>query len=277
MIILMNSTKTLDFQQKARISKHTLPEFNQDTEILVKELRKLSKPDFSKLMKISEKLTDLNVERYANWQTHLKGPNSKQALLAFKGDIYSGMDIENYQIKDFNFAQKHMRILSGLYGILRPLDLIQPYRLEMAAKLATSEGKNLYQYWGTKINKSVNALLKQEKSGILINLCSLEYFKAIKSDLLNTKVITPAFKEFKEGSYRFVTIYAKKARGLMCNFIIRNHLTDVDAIKSFNVAGYQFNKKISSENEWVYTRGEPDHSRQAKVRKNQRPPAELGV
>jgi cytoplasmic iron level regulating protein YaaA (DUF328/UPF0246 family) len=258
MIILMNSSKTLDFQQKARFSKHTVPEFKKDADHLVKELRKLSAADFSKLLKTSEKLTKLNVERYANWQIHLKGPSSKQALLAFKGDIYSGMDIENYQIKDFNFAQKHMRILSGLYGILRPLDLIQPYRLEMAGKLATSEGKNLYQYWGTKINKSVSALLKRDKSGILINLCSLEYFKAIKSDLLNTKVITPAFKEFKEGSYRFVTIYAKKARGLMCNFIIQNHLTDVDAIKSFNVAGYQFNKKISSENEWVFTRGEPD-------------------
>jgi hypothetical protein len=268
MIILMNSSKTLDFQQKTRFSKHTVPELKKDADHLVKKLRKLSAADFSKLLKTSEKLTKLNVERYANWQTHLKGPNSKQALLAFKGDIYSGMDIENYKLKDFNFAQKHMRILSGLYGILRPLDLIQPYRLEMAAKLATSEGKNLYQYWGTKINKSANALLKRENSGILINLCSLEYFKAIKSDLLNTKVITPAFKEFKEGSYRFVTIYAKKARGLMCNFIIRNHLTDVDAIKSFNVAGYQFNKKISSENEWVYTRGEPDHSRQAKVRKS---------
>ena len=271
MIILMNSSKTLDFQQKTRFSKHTVPELKNDANHLVKKLRKLSAADLSKLLKTSEKLTKLNAERYANWQTHLKGPNSKQALLAFKGDIYSGMDIENYKLKDFNFAQKHMRILSGLYGILRPLDLIQPYRLEMAAKLATSEGKNLYQYWGAKINRSVNALLKRENSGILINLCSLEYFKAIKPDLLNTntKVITPAFKEFKEGSYRFVTIYAKKARGLMCDFIIRNHITDVDAIKSFNVAGYQFNKKISSEYEWVYTRGEPDHSRQAKGRKSQ--------
>ena len=258
MIILMNSSKTLDFQQKIRFSKHTVPEFKKDADHLAKKLSKLSAADFSKLLKTSEKLTKLNVERYANWQTHSKGPNSKQALLAFKGDIYSGIDIENYKLKDFNFAQKHMRILSGLYGILRPLDLIQPYRLEMAAKLATSEGKNLYQYWGTKINKSVNALLKREDSGILINLCSLEYFKAIKVNLLDAKVVTPVFKEFRDNSYRFITLYAKKARGMMCNYIILNHLTDVDAIKFFKVEGYRFNKKISSDSEWVFTRGESD-------------------
>jgi len=255
MIILMNSSKTLYFQQKARIAKHSIPEYMKDAAILVQKLRKLSESEFSTLMKASEKLTKLNIERYANWQTDLKGPFAKQALLAFKGDIYSGMAVENYKIKDLEFAQKHMRILSGLYGILRPLDLIQPYRLEMAAKLATTRGKNLYQFWGTKLNKSVSALLKQEKSAMLINLCSLEYFKAIKSDLLDVKVITPAFKEFRDGSYRFITLYAKKARGMMCNYIIQNHLTDVDAIKLFNVDGYQFNGKISSDTEWVFTRG----------------------
>jgi hypothetical protein len=268
MIILMNSSKTLDFQQKARFSKHTVPELKKDADHLVKQLRKLSASDFSKLLKTSEKLTKLNVERYANWHTQAKETNAKQALLAFRGDIYSGMDIENYKLKEFNFAQKHVRILSGLYGILRPLDLIQPYRLEMATKLATSEGKNLYQFWGTKLNKSVSALLKREKSGILINLCSLEYFKAIKSDLLDVKVITPAFKEFRDGSYRFITLYAKKARGLMCNFIIQNHLNRLEDLKSFNAAGYKFNESISSDAGWVFTRGEPDQSRQAKVRKS---------
>ena len=166
------------------------------------------------------------------------------------------MDVENYQVKDFEFAQKHMRILSGLYGILRPLDLIQPYRLEMATKLVTAKGKNMYQFWGNKINESVRVLLKREKSGVLVNLCSAEYFKAIKSDLLDTTVITPVFKEFKDGSYRFVTIYAKKARGLMCNYIIRNHLKRIEDLKLFNLAGYQFNAKISSDDDWVFTRGE---------------------
>jgi cytoplasmic iron level regulating protein YaaA (DUF328/UPF0246 family) len=255
MIVLMNSSKTLDFQQKARISKHTTPELKKDADHLVKELKKLSAADFSKLLKTGEKLTKLNVERYANWQIQAKGSNAKQALLAFRGDIYSGMDVDNYKIKDFNFAQKHVRILSGLYGILRPLDLMQPYRLEMATKLATTRGKNLYAFWGAKINEILKALLKQDKSGTLVNLCSMEYFKAIKSDFLDVKVITPAFKEFRDGSYRFITLYAKKARGMMCNYIIQNHLTDVGAIKQFNMEGYQFNNKISSDNEWVFTRG----------------------
>ena len=255
MIILMNSSKTLDFQQKARISKHTIPELITDAEILVKALRKLSKSDFSKLLKTSEKLTDLNVERYANWQTDVKKSNAKQALLAFRGDIYSGMDIYNYKIKDFDFAQKHMRILSGLYGVLRPLDLIQPYRLEMATKLATARGKNMYDFWGTKINEALKALLKQEKSATLVNLCSMEYFKATKIDLLDAKVVTPVFKEFRDNTYRFITLYAKKARGMMCNYIIRNQLKEVNDLKTFEVEGYQFNKKISSDKEWVFTRG----------------------
>ena len=267
MIILMNSSKTLDFQQEARTSKHTTPEFIKDAEILVKKLRKLSRPDFSKLLKTSEKLTELNVGRYASWQIQAKGSTAKPALLAFRGDIYSGMGVENYKIKDFNFAQKHMRILSGLYGILRPLDLIHPYRLEMATKLATTRGQNLYHFWGTKINETLKALLKREKSGVLVNLCSVEYFKSIKPELLDTTVITPVFKEHKDGAYRFVTIYAKKARGLMCNFIIQNHLNRIEDLKSINVAGYQFNKKISSDNEWVFTRGESDPANKTRRRK----------
>ena len=256
MIILLNSSKTMDFQPKTPISKHTTPEFAKDADFLVQELRKLSAKDFAKLMKTNEKLTRLNIERYANWQTNLKGSMSNQALLAFRGDIYSGIEIENYALKDFEFAQEHVRILSGLYGILRPLDLIQPYRLEMAAKLATTRGKDLYQFWGSKINASVQKLLQQEKSGVLVNLCSMEYFKATRPDLLDANVITPAFREFRDGSYRFITLYAKKARGMMCNYIVRNQLKEVNDLKSFDVEGYRFNKKISSANDWVFTRGE---------------------
>jgi len=256
MIILLNSSKTLEFQQKTNISKHTIPEHAKEADLLVKELRKLSTSEFSKLMKTSEKLTKLNIDRFASWQTHMKGSNTKQALLAFRGDIYSGMDVDNYKIKDFEFAQNHVRILSGLYGILRPLDLIQPYRLEMAAKLATTRGKDMYQFWGQKINASVKELLKREKSGMLVNLCSAEYFKAVKPDLLDANMITPSFKEFRDGSYRFVTLYAKKARGMMCNYIIRNRLKAANDLKSFNAEGYRFNKKLSSDNAWVFTRGE---------------------
>ena len=258
MIILMNSSKTLDFDQPDRASKHTSPEFIKDAEMLVKELRRLSDSEFSKLMGVSDKLAKLNVARYAGWQSSEKGTGAKQALLAFKGDIYCGLDTANYHTKDFEFAQKHVRILSGLYGILRPLDLIQPYRLEMATKLSTNRGKNLYQFWETKINESVKALLKQEKSGVIVNLCSAEYFKAVKPDLLDATVITPVFKEFRNGAYRFITIYAKKARGLMGNFIIRNHLKKLENLKSFNVDAYRFNPTISSAQEWIFVRGEPD-------------------
>ncbi len=256
MIVLMNSSKTLDFQNRANITKHTVPEFNDDAQILVKTLRKLSKSEFSKVMKVSQKLADLNIERYAKWRSDLKSSDAKQALVAFRGDIYSGMDVDNYKAKDFNFAQKHVRILSGLYGILRPLDLMQPYRLEMATKLNTSRGKNMYQFWGNKINNSLKKMLKQEKSGMLVNLCSLEYFKSTQPKDLNARIISPVFKENKNGAYRFVTIYAKKARGMMCNYIIRNQLKRVDELKSFNVEGYKFNPTISSENELAFTRGD---------------------
>jgi cytoplasmic iron level regulating protein YaaA (DUF328/UPF0246 family) len=253
MIILMNSSKTLDFQ-KSHISRHTIPEFLKDSEILVRKLRKLSESAFSKLMGVSEKLTKLNVERYANWQTPFTASNAKQALLAFKGDIYAGMETEHYTSRDLEYAQNHLRILSGLHGILRPLDLIQPYRLEMATKLSTVRGINLYSFWGTQISESLKVLLKQEGSGLLVNLCSAEYFKAIKPQLQDTTVITPVFKEFRNGSYRIVAIYAKKARGFMGNYIIRNHLKRVEDIKSFNLEGYQFNKTMSSDFEWIFTR-----------------------
>jgi len=256
MIALLNSSKTLDFDPTVGISKHTIPEFLKESELLVEQLRKLSAPEFSKLMGVSEKLAELNVARYANWQTAATPANAKQALLAFKGDIYAGIGAENYKSSDFNFAQQHVRILSGLYGILRPLDLIQPYRLEMAAKLPTAEGKNLYSFWGNRITASLKALLKQEKSGVIVNLCSAEYFKAIHADELEATVITPSFKEFRDGIYRFVTIYAKKARGLMCNYIIQNKLERIEDLKSFDSEGYQYNQKISSDHEWLFTRGD---------------------
>ena len=256
MIILMNSSKTLDFEQPARISKHSIPEFSSDCEFLVNKLRKLSVSDFSKLMGVSEKLAVLNVDRYKNWQFSAPYSRAKQAILAFKGDIYSSIDVENYTAKEYNFAQKHLRILSGLYGVLRPLDLIQPYRLEMATKLSTDRGKNLYHFWGTRIQQYLDALLRREKSGILINLASVEYFKAIRADQLDATVITPVFKEFRDSSYRVVTIYAKKARGMICDYIMRNHIRQPEKLQSFNSNGYRFSAKLSSEREWVFARGD---------------------
>jgi len=240
MIILMNSSKTLNFERPAHISKHTIPEFLEDSELLVARLQKLSVSDCSRLMGVSENLATLNVRRYKDWRTSPGGANAKQALLAFKGDIYAAMDVDRYKAKTINFAQKHLRILSGLYGILRPLDLIQPYRLEMATKLATDRGKDLYRFWGSRINTSLNEILKKEKSGILVNLASAEYFKAAKPKLLRADVITRVFKEYKDPSYRVVAIYAKKARGLMCDFIIQNRLTRVEDLQAFNLDGYRF-------------------------------------
>ena len=256
MIILLNSSKTLDFERPASIAKHSIPEFSEDSSLLVDALRKLSPADFAALMGVSQKLAILNVNRYKNWRLSASAPDAKQAILAFKGDIYAPIDVENYTLKEFNFAQRHLRILSGLYGILRPLDLIQPYRLEMATKLLTERGKGLYAFWGDRINQALDAALKQEKSGILINLASLEYFKAVKANQLDARMITPVFREYRNSSYRVVAIYAKKARGMMCDYIIRNHISRIREVKSFDLDGYRFNEKFSSENEWVFTRGD---------------------
>jgi cytoplasmic iron level regulating protein YaaA (DUF328/UPF0246 family) len=256
MIILMNSSKTLNFERPAHISKHTIPEFLDDSELLVARLQKLSVSDFSRLMGVSEKLAVLNVKRYKNWRASPAGSDAKQALLAFSGDIYAAMDADRYTIKDFNFSQKHLRILSGLYGILKPLDLIQPYRLEMATKLTTDRGQDLYRFWGHRINTALSELLKQEKSGEVINLASMEYFKSVKSNLLKANVIRPIFKEFKAPTYRVVAIYAKKARGLMCDYIIQNRISRVEDLQAFDSDGYRFAPQLSSQSDWVFTRGD---------------------
>ena len=256
MIILMNSSKTLNFEQPAHISKYTDPEFLADCEFLVNELRKLSVSGFARLMGVSEKLAELNVHRYKNWRMSPGSSDAKQALLAFKGDIYAAMDVDRYKMTAFNFAQKHVRILSGLYGMLRPLDLIQPYRLEMATKLTTSRGKDMYGFWDNRILASLNEMLKREKSGVVVNLASAEYVKAVKPKHLKADVVTPVFKQYKDPSYRVVAIYAKKARGLMCDYIVQNRLTSVEDIKSFNWDGYRFAPEFSSQKDWVFTRGD---------------------
>ena len=254
MIVVLNSSKTLDMQPPARKFKHSIPEFFTESASLIKELRKLSAAELAKLMKVSEKLAVLNADRYRNWKIRPGSANAKQALMAFKGDVFNAMAVESYTVEAFDFAQQHLRILSGLHGILRPLDLIQPYRLEMATQLSTRSHKNLYEFWGDKIHRSLNAVLAEEKSGILINLASLEYFKTVKADRLKATVITPVFKEQRDSAYRVVAIYAKKARGRMCDFIIRNRLKQPEKLKSFNLDGYRFQAKLSSNTEWVFVR-----------------------
>ena len=254
MLIVVSPAKTLDYETPAKTRVYTIPDYLDDSQELIHRLRRMSSLDIAEMMKVSKKIADLNFDRYEAWKKKFTEKNARQAVLAFKGDVYTGLDAESFTAKDFKFAQNHFRVLSGLYGLLRPLDLMQPYRLEMGTKLDTDRGNNLYEFWGSTITEGLNKQLKKIKSDVLINLASNEYFKAVKSDLLNTKVITPVFKEFKDGNYRFVTLYAKKARGFMCDYIIRNHLEDLEDVKSFNTQGYRFNEYISSDDEWVFSR-----------------------
>jgi cytoplasmic iron level regulating protein YaaA (DUF328/UPF0246 family) len=198
----------------------------------------------------------LNSNRYYAWNRPFTPKNSKQAILAFKGDVYTGLDAETMTTAELDFAQDHLRILSGLYGVLHPLDLMQPYRLEMGTQFKNPRGKNLYEFWGDKITQALNLDLKKQKDSILINLASNEYFQSIHTKNLEARIITPVFKDEKNGIYKIISFYAKKARGMMSRYIIRNKLTNPEAIKKFDAAGYQFDAKSSNHDEWVFTRAE---------------------
>lgn len=254
MLIVVSPAKTLDYETPSKTKINTIPDYLDDSQQLINRLRHFSSLDIAELMKVSKKIADLNFDRYEAWNKKFTEKNAKQAALAFKGDVYTGLDAESFSAADFKFAQKHFRILSGLYGLLRPLDLMQPYRLEMGTKLETDRGKNLYEFWGSTITEGLNKQLKKSKSKYLINLASNEYFKAVKPKELDAEIITPEFKEFKNGDYKMIGIYAKKARGMLSRYIIKNKLTDPEDIKSFNDEGYKFNKKLSNGNKWVFTR-----------------------
>ena len=257
MLIVVSPAKTLDYTTPPKTKKFTIPDYLEDSAELIHRMREFSSLDISELMHVSTKIADLNFDRFEAWDKKFTEKNAKQAVLAFKGDVYTGLDAENFSAKDFAFAQKHFRMLSGLYGLLRPLDLMQPYRLEMGTRLSTDRGKNLYEFWGDKVTEGLNKQLKKIKSPYLINLASNEYFKVVKPKVLDGEIITPAFKELKNGDYKMIGVYAKKARGLMSRYIIQNQLSDVEDIKSFNIDGYKFNKKVSSGNNWVFTRKTP--------------------
>jgi hypothetical protein len=254
MLIVISPAKTLDYETVPKTKVFTTPDFLDYSQQLINRLRNFSSLDISDLMNVSSKIADLNFDRYESWETPFTQKNAKQAILAFKGDVYTGLDAETFKADDFKFAQKHLRVLSGLYGLLRPLDLMQPYRLEMGTKLKTDAGKNLYEFWGLDITDGLNKQLKKIKSNTLINLASNEYFKSVKPKELNAEIITPAFKEFKNGEYKMIGIYAKKARGLLSRYIIKNKLSDPEDIKSFNEDGYRYNKKLSKADNWVFTR-----------------------
>lgn len=254
MLIVISPAKTLDFETPATIKKATEPDFLSRSADLIDDIRELSPDDLSNLMGISPKLAELNHRRFMNWKPPFSLENAKQSVLAFKGDVYTGLDAESLSVKQLNFAQQHLRILSGLYGLLRPLDLMQPYRLEMGTKLANRGGKNLYEFWGHDITDAINVQLKKTQSMQLINLASNEYFKSIKSGDVQADIITPVFKDLKNGKYKIISFYAKKARGLMSRYIIENQLTAVEDIKRFDLEGYRYAPDESTARDWVFSR-----------------------
>jgi hypothetical protein len=253
MLTVLSPAKTLDFETQSTTTTHSTPELLDSTRQLVSVLKKQSPGQLKKLMKISDLLANLNAQRYQELSLHLTPENAKQAILAFKGDVYLGLQAETFNQRDLNFAQKHLRILSGLYGVLKPLDLIQPYRLEMGTKLETSEGKNLYQFWGDTLIRKIEADLANQRSKVLVNLASNEYFKSLQTPH-GFRVINPVFKDYNNGAYKVLGFFAKKARGLMANYIVKNRINQADDLKSFDSDGYSFNKTLSNENNWVYTR-----------------------
>ncbi|MBT3046954.1 MAG: peroxide stress protein YaaA [Candidatus Thiodiazotropha sp. (ex Clathrolucina costata)] len=255
MLLTISPAKTLDYETPPVTSIHTKPAFLKQSRQLVNILRDYSAMDLAELMKLSMKLSELNFDRYHSWKTPFTLNNAKQAALAMKGDVYSGLDAETLSKKGFEFAQQHLRILSGLYGVLRPLDLMQPYRLEMGTKLPNERGGDLYAFWGEQITRAINRDLKAQGDDVLINLASGEYFKSIKPRLIEGRIITPQFKERKNGGYRMIGVFSKRARGLMSRFIIDNRLRHPEEIQQFNSDGYRYSKRLSGEDQWVFTRG----------------------
>ncbi|MBV0932726.1 peroxide stress protein YaaA [Marinobacterium weihaiense] len=257
MLTLVSPAKTLDYDSPLATDAFTRPRFTDHSQVLIDTLRQLSVQDVADLMKLSDKLASLNVARYESWQPEHTPDNARQAVLAFKGDVYTGLDADSLNDDDFDFAQRHLRILSGLYGVLRPLDLLEPYRLEMGTRLENPRGSNLYQFWGSLITDSLNTELAEQNDDVVVNLASNEYFKAVKTKALKARLITPVFKDFKNGQYKIISFYAKKARGLMSRYIIQNRIDTPDALKGFDLEGYYFSDAQSQGDTWVFLRDEP--------------------
>lgn len=257
MLVVISPAKTLDLQTPPHTQRFTQPQHLADAEVLIDQLQQLSPDDLALLMKLSDKLAALNVARFGSWQTPFTLDNAKQAFLTFKGDVYTGLDADSLLEEDLDFAQDHVRMLSGLYGLLRPLDLMQAYRLEMGTKLVNARGKDLYAFWGQKITDWLNETLAAQAEPTLINLASNEYFSAVKRAKLNGRIIDVDFKDAKNGQYKIISFYAKKARGLMTRYIIDHRLQDPEAIKAFDTAGYYFSPEQSSDNKWIFLRDEP--------------------
>lgn len=254
MLMVISPAKDLDYQSPLSVTRYSQPALLDQSLELMPYCRELTPAQLSSLMHISDKLAGLNAARFAQWSTPFTPDNARQALFAFNGDVYQGLQASSLTEKDLEYAQQHLRILSGLYGVLRPLDLMQPYRLEMGTALENGRGKNLYQFWGDRISTELNQQLQQLNSDTLLNLASQEYFKAVDKKVLKARVIDVEFKDFKNGQYKIISFFAKKARGLMARYVIENQIDKPDDLKQFNTAGYQFSSAESKADKLVFTR-----------------------
>lgn len=258
MLVVVSPAKNLDFETPVPVASFTRPAMLSSAEALVETCRKLTPADLSSLMKISDKLATLNANRFDSFTTPFTKDNARQALYAFNGDVYTGLDAYSLSEQDVEYAQQHLRMLSGLYGLLRPLDLMQPYRLEMGTRLENPKGKNLYEFWGTDITLALNKALEEQGDNVLINLASNEYFKSVKAKSLDGMIITPHFKDKKNGQYKVISFFAKKARGLMARYVIQKRIEDVAGLKAFSEAGYVFSPEQSTEMDLVFLRDEAE-------------------
>ena len=253
--MLLSPAKTLDYETPATTNSFSIPDYLGKSSELVKVLKQKSFMDLMELMQVSQKIAELNVERFNQWKLPFSTENAKQAVLAFKGDVYTGLDAPGLSENRLAYTQSHLRILSGLYGLLRPLDLMQPYRLEMGLKLTTKKGDNLYQFWGEKITDALNVLLAKQDEPVLINLASNEYFKSVQKKNLDGRLITPEFKDWKNGKYKMISFFAKKARGLMVRYAIDHNIQKAEVLQNFDYDGYHFNLELSRADKWVFSRG----------------------
>lgn len=256
MLTLISPAKTLDYESSLPTDQHTQARLLEHSQKLIEVASKLSATEISSLMSVSEKIANLNVERFRDWQPEFDLSNARQAIFAFKGDVYTGLDAYNLKDHDISYAQEHLRMLSGLYGLLRPLDLMLPYRLEMGTKLANSRGHNLYEFWGHIITELINYDLAAANSELLVNIASDEYYKSVKENKIQAEIIKPIFLDQKNGKYKVISFYAKKARGLMARFIIENQIDRVEDLKGFNTEGYYFDAESSLKGELVFKRDE---------------------
>lgn len=255
MLILLSPSKRLNMTSELQRSKYTLPEYLTQSKQIVREIKKLKPVELAELMDINPQLAQLTWDRYQLWHPDFNLQNAKQSILAFNGDVYDGLKAADFSESELDYAQDHLRILSGLYGILRPLDLIQAYRLEMGVPFNFKAWPNLYEFWGTTLTRGIQKAMNKQEDRILINLASQEYFKSIREKSLKGRIITPAFREFHEGTYKMFSIFGKRARGMMTAWIIINRISKPEELISFDVDGYQYNEQLSQIDKPVFTRG----------------------